>query len=412
MERRRKNVARFGQTWLKPPGVAKTLYQMEEERREMEEHQEALRREQLAQELADAEMEAAMAEAAAAVTRGGQGNEGGGGMEVPGHTGAGGTATTEEMGGQQPGVMIGGQGEAGGNTMMERNLDDEIPEASEVEGLNYSAPSDDSPSTSSDEEDAADYDDEGNDDDDDDEDTGIRRRAEQERHAQSLRAARAGMNHDAFREAIANPGRSIGGDMHGDDGYDDDDDGDHGDFFDEEHGASHVQGEAGGQPARQRRRTTLFEEENLNPPSGDETDMRMMMMMQEDLDDDIPDADNAGPGIGAYEHTDSEAELSSSLDGARDHESNPLPTAAAAPASPSSSSLSSRHHQHQHHDWYNHQQQQQQQQQQRGVAAVAAHGSMDLSSILSQDSSMVESYGAGLAGSSPMMQRGTRRGTG
>lgn len=55
MHRRRLNVQNFGSGWLKPPGVPKTLHQMREEKREQEEHQEALRREQLAQELAEAE---------------------------------------------------------------------------------------------------------------------------------------------------------------------------------------------------------------------------------------------------------------------------------------------------------------------------------------------------------------------
>ena len=50
MQRRRTNVQNFGSTWLKPPGLPKTLHQMREEMREQEEHQEAMRREQLAQE--------------------------------------------------------------------------------------------------------------------------------------------------------------------------------------------------------------------------------------------------------------------------------------------------------------------------------------------------------------------------
>ncbi|EEY21036.1 predicted protein [Verticillium alfalfae VaMs.102] len=45
----------FGSTWLKPPGVPKTLHQMREERREAEEHAEAVPREQLQQELAEPE---------------------------------------------------------------------------------------------------------------------------------------------------------------------------------------------------------------------------------------------------------------------------------------------------------------------------------------------------------------------
>jgi hypothetical protein len=60
MERRKLNIQNYGNSWLKPPGIPKTLYQQREERREMEEHQEALRREQLAQELAEAEAEQGM----------------------------------------------------------------------------------------------------------------------------------------------------------------------------------------------------------------------------------------------------------------------------------------------------------------------------------------------------------------
>ncbi|KAH6622833.1 Apc15p protein-domain-containing protein [Chaetomium tenue] len=71
MERRRTAVSNLGSTWLKPVGVSKTLFQMREERREAEEHAEAMRREMLAQELADAEAEAA----AAAGGGGGEGEE-------------------------------------------------------------------------------------------------------------------------------------------------------------------------------------------------------------------------------------------------------------------------------------------------------------------------------------------------
>jgi hypothetical protein len=59
VERRKQNVQNYGNSWIKPPGIPKSLYQIREEKREMEEHQEALRREQLAQELAEAEAEAA-----------------------------------------------------------------------------------------------------------------------------------------------------------------------------------------------------------------------------------------------------------------------------------------------------------------------------------------------------------------
>lgn len=57
IERRKENVRNYGISWIKPPGIPKSLYQLREEKREMEEHQEALRREALAQELAEAEAE-------------------------------------------------------------------------------------------------------------------------------------------------------------------------------------------------------------------------------------------------------------------------------------------------------------------------------------------------------------------
>ncbi|PHH61971.1 hypothetical protein CDD81_7662 [Ophiocordyceps australis] len=59
LKRRRNNVQNFGSTWLRPPGLPKTLHQMREEKREQEEHIEALRREALQEELANAEAAAA-----------------------------------------------------------------------------------------------------------------------------------------------------------------------------------------------------------------------------------------------------------------------------------------------------------------------------------------------------------------
>lgn len=57
MERRKQNVQNYGNSWIKPPGISKSLYQQREEQREHEDQQEAQRREQLAQELAEAEAE-------------------------------------------------------------------------------------------------------------------------------------------------------------------------------------------------------------------------------------------------------------------------------------------------------------------------------------------------------------------
>ncbi|KAK4197619.1 Apc15p protein-domain-containing protein [Triangularia verruculosa] len=52
--RRQAHIANLGQAWLKPPGLQKTLLQIREEDREAKEHAEALRRELAAQELAEA----------------------------------------------------------------------------------------------------------------------------------------------------------------------------------------------------------------------------------------------------------------------------------------------------------------------------------------------------------------------
>ncbi|KAG9244252.1 hypothetical protein BJ878DRAFT_507128 [Calycina marina] len=53
---RKHNIKNYGNSWIKPPGVAKTLFQRNEEKREAEEHAEAMRRDALAAELAQAEL--------------------------------------------------------------------------------------------------------------------------------------------------------------------------------------------------------------------------------------------------------------------------------------------------------------------------------------------------------------------
>ncbi|KAF7923220.1 uncharacterized protein EAE98_007925 [Botrytis deweyae] len=105
IERRKQNVQNWGSSWIKPPGVAKSLHQLREEKREMEEHQEAMRREQLAQELAEAEQ----AEAEAMIP-------------------------AEDLEGEMDGMV---------------DLDDEIPDADET-GM---GPSDSSDASEDDEED-------------------------------------------------------------------------------------------------------------------------------------------------------------------------------------------------------------------------------------------------------------------
>jgi hypothetical protein len=146
LERRRLNVQNFGSTWLKPPGVTKTLHQLREEKREQEEHQEALRREQLAQELADAE------------TAGGDGVLQGEGMDD---------------------VQLDGA----------RDLDDDIPDA-DASGLGLDLDDDDD-------------DDEEGEDDEAGAGEEIDEEAQREERRHDLMAQRMRMTDDAFREALA-----------------------------------------------------------------------------------------------------------------------------------------------------------------------------------------------------------------
>lgn len=228
MERRKLNVQNYGNSWLKPPGVPKTLYQQREEKREMEEHQEALRREQLAQELAEAEAEAA-------------------GMD-------------EMMEGE-------GMGEEEA-----RDLDDDIPDADNT-GLSIV---------------------EDEDDDEENEPTGdtpgtqasTRAQAREEFHARANAAVAATaavlariparVPDDVYREALAR------GEDPAPTGFGDD-------------GASAIDEEA---------QEGMLQEEDLLHEEPEDLDM------DADLDAEIPDADEAS----GYEHTDTEAELTSDDD--------------------------------------------------------------------------------------------------
>lgn len=153
LEWRRENAQNFGSAWLKPPGVAKTLYQMREEKREQEEHQEALRREQLAQELAEAEA---------------------GGMP-------------DDM---MDDVQLDGA----------QDLDDEIPDADDAFDM--------------DDDDDNDDDDENEDGDGAADDTEVDEAALREERQNDLVAARMRMTDDAFREALVR-GDPDGDDMYG-----------------------------------------------------------------------------------------------------------------------------------------------------------------------------------------------------
>lgn len=214
----------FGSTWLKPPGIPKTLHQLREERREAEEHQEAMRREQLAQELAEAEAAGA---------------------------GATGVDALLDEAQAEDGVMDDVQLDGA------RDLDDDIPEAEEAD---FGIGSDDDEEEEEDEEDE---------DEDEDVDDPEQRAA---RTQQQLMAQRMRQADDAFRESMAR-GRDSANYYGADDEVDDED------------------------------QAQMIEEDDLIHEDGGDMDM------DADLDDDIPEAEDAG-----YEHTDSEAELSSSED--------------------------------------------------------------------------------------------------
>ncbi|KAI1376121.1 Apc15p protein-domain-containing protein [Hypoxylon crocopeplum] len=289
LERRRQNVTNFGAAWLKPPGIPKTLHHLREERREAEEHQEALRREQLAQELAEA--------------------EGVGAGEEAGDVDA---ILDDVQEGDEDGVMDDVQLDGA------RDLDEDIPEA---DAADFGLDSDDD-----------DEDEEDDDDDDDDEEQdpdGPQQRAARTQQ-QQLMTQRMRQTDDAFRESMAR-GRDSANYYGVDEEVDDED------------------------------QAQMIEEDDLI--GGDEDDGDM----DADLDDEIPEAEDAG-----YEHTDSEADLrgsgSSSDDGA-DHVEMSFAAQASQPR-------------------YSH----------NLAQTNATRNSLAISDILSRD-------GSSLLGSSPQMRR-------
>jgi hypothetical protein len=211
MERRKQNVQNYGSSWIKPPGIFKSLHQLREERREMEEHQEALRREQLAQELAEA-----------------------------------------EAGGE----LLQGEG-ADGEMETVRDLDDDIPEA-EITGLGDGG-------------------------------------SENEEVENDPEAAPRGvltqrMPDEAFREALVQGGEVLDRRFAGDAGSDTDADD----------------------------QSQMLQEEDLIRENSPRPEADIDMGMDADLDGDVPDAQH-----GEYEHTDTEAELSTTDDDSIDMESWP-----------------------------------------------------------------------------------------
>ncbi|XWX02397.1 hypothetical protein V2A60_010434 [Cordyceps javanica] len=240
LQRRRAGVQNYGSTWLKPPGLPKTLHQMREEKREQEEHHEAMRREQLAQELADAEAEAAAAA--------GAGAEGGGDDDA------------------MDDVQLDGA----------QDLDEDIPDADDEFALGGGSDSD------SEEEEEEDEEEEEEEEYPEAADVSAAEEAQREERRNDLMAARMRMTDDAFREAL------VRGDPDADDMY--------GGGLAEELDAED--------------RGHMLDEDDLVPSSllhGDDADDDddVDLGMDANLDDDIPEA------AGGYEHTDSDAALSS-----------------------------------------------------------------------------------------------------
>ncbi|KAK3315287.1 Apc15p protein-domain-containing protein [Apodospora peruviana] len=264
MERRRANVGNLGNNWLKPPGVTKTLFQMREERREAEEHAEAMRREMLAQELAEAE------------AAGGVGNGTDDPMDALG---------LDEMEGDDQ-MMENGENGGGG-----RDLDADIPDADDG-GFGYDGASDDNEEEEEEEEE---------DEEEELEDSLVdthgggngrqQSRAQQRELANRMASMRA--TEDRMREMLATRGTAgQGGDVAGD-----------GELY------------GAGEDIDEVDQAQILEEDDLVEPHGgyvddDQLGMEDDLDMDANLDDDIPEAES---GLG-YEHTDSEADLSSDED--------------------------------------------------------------------------------------------------
>lgn len=227
---RRAHVQNFGSAWLKPPGVPKTLHQMREEKREQQEHQEAVRREQLAQELAEAE------------------------------------AAGLPDDGMMDDVQLDGA----------QDLDDQVPDADEEYAMDEDEDDEDDELDEGDVV-VVDDDDDGHNDQDEMDDEADAQREEDRQN--DLAAARIRMADDAFREAL------VRGDADTDDMYGAED-----------------------QATDQQGQDYMLDEDDLVHRLSTEDDAQPLNM-DADLDDDIPEAES-----GRYEHTDSDAGVSSTSD--------------------------------------------------------------------------------------------------
>ncbi|KAI0025750.1 Apc15p protein-domain-containing protein [Xylariomycetidae sp. FL0641] len=295
-ERRRQNVAHFGAGWLKPPGIPKTLHQIREERREAEEHAEAMRREQLAQELAEAEAAGVAAAAAAAAAAGEDGALVVEGMAPP---------VADLDGDAMDDVQLDGA----------RDLDEEIPEAEDADfGLSGEEEEEEEDDDDEDEDEEEEEDDEDDDDDEEEDEDEADEDAEateaRRAYEQQLMTSRMRQANDAFREDVAR-----GRDSTGYYGVDEEvDEEDAAQMLEEEDLAEHHQPH---HHHHQHRHIHRHHHRASGAMSLD--DASANANMDADLDDEIPEAESA-----RYEHTDSDAELSSD-DEDEDEDEDPDP---------------------------------------------------------------------------------------
>lgn len=335
MERRKANVSNLGSTWLKPLGVSKTLFQMREEERERQEHEEAMRREEmLAGELAEAEAAAAAAAGGGnigAVVGVGDGNGTTVLEEVAGVEGREVGNTNRISGGADDGDMELMGGDDDMDEMGGRDLDEDIPDADEG-GFGYDGASDDDDEDEQEEEenDQAEEEEEeeaterntttgdhGNDDENtveapqatstatgtgssilhprgrnDNSNIHQHQQQQQQRELANVRA-----NEERMREMMARGGLRPTHVNLADGAADEDDD------IDEEDQAHMLEED------------DIIGTHNSGEYSDDDGGMTDDSLgMNANLDDDIPEADEERAQSGFYEHTDSEAELLDSSD--------------------------------------------------------------------------------------------------
>lgn len=265
MERRRANVANYGSAWLKPPGVPKTLFQLREERRELEEQAEAHRREAM--------LQAQLAEAEA---------EGGGAGGMGGGLGIGGADMDVVIAGDEDDDPMAEDEE------QQQDLDDDIPEA---EGFGFDG-------EDSEEEEEDEEDEEEEDDDDQGEETlsvsdgsggsddarAVQVSPAEQEQIRDIRAAE-----DRLREMMSRE-QDGGSDV--------------GDAFADEESREGLLEEDDLVPMQQQQQPTAAG--GQGPMDGADISMGMDMDLDADLDEGIPEGYDEDD---MYEHTDSDEEL-------------------------------------------------------------------------------------------------------